>query len=89
MDAANEYDEHDDDHDHDDHTDDEHDDEDWNCHNLANFQARKSIFRSANENDDHHDDDDDEHDEHNEEDQKAITWIILKLFCLVIDLHNT
>ena len=39
MDAANEDDEHDDD---DDHNDDEHDDEDWNCHNLANFQARRS-----------------------------------------------
>ena len=39
MDAANGDNEHDDD---DDHNDDEHDDEDWNCHNLPNFQARRS-----------------------------------------------
>ena len=39
MDDANEDDDHNDDDD-----DDEHDDEDWNCHNLANFQARRSIL---------------------------------------------
>ena len=41
MDAANEDDDNDDD---DDNNDDEHDDEDWNCHNLANFQARRLRF---------------------------------------------
>ena len=42
MDVANE-DDHDDDH-IDDDDDDEHDHEDQNCHNLANFQVRRSRF---------------------------------------------
>ena len=41
MDAANE-DDHNDDHNYDDV--DEHDHEDRNCHNLANFQVRRSRF---------------------------------------------
>ena len=39
MDAANEDDDNDDDHNDD---DDDEQDEDWNYHNLANFQARRS-----------------------------------------------
>ena len=42
-DAANEGDDNDDDDHHND-DDDEHDDEDQNCHNLTNFQARRSRF---------------------------------------------